>query len=30
MKTNAKEIKQAVEKLFKVKVEKVNTLISQG
>ena len=30
MKTNAKEIKQAVEKLFKVKVEKVNTLIARG
>ena len=29
-KTNAKEIKIAIEKLFKVKVSKVNTLITRG
>ena len=28
--SNAKEIKIAIEKIFKVKVKKVNTLISQG
>ena len=27
---NAKEIKSAIEKLFKVKVKKVNTIITQG
>ena len=30
VKSNSIEIKQAIEKLFKVKVEKVNTLVSRG